>query len=321
VVLQLWLLLSLSELLDDSPPLDIGEPGDPPAARTKLLLASMDLDQKMALMHGAGESMPLTALAVLGARAGHWCGDCPYGDQDNKDLSKCMTGHICSPDPEFIPTVIANDGPQGFRAQLPLFWAWWQVLLTQLALLGTLLGLGACAGRLLCTRRLCGCCPGPVLRACCPPPGLPAEAREALFSAQATGLFSAARLAGYDISQAAAQEALFSAQAGPPSAVLAVGAAVGAAITGVEPAGQAAVPVAAADAGTPAAGAASAGLEDAAPEAGPGGVPALQRPGLGHAHPRRPVPPRSAKLRGAARRPCVRLLWGNIRLPLSKNSD
>ena len=43
-VLQLWLMVSLSELLDDSPPLDIGTPGDSPAARTKLLLASMDLD-------------------------------------------------------------------------------------------------------------------------------------------------------------------------------------------------------------------------------------------------------------------------------------
>ena len=165
--LLLLLLLVLVLGGDDPPQLDIGTPAETPQQRTDKLLAMMSLDQKMSMMHGGGALMsPGVILGGMGLAELSMCGDCPYGDDHN--LGKCMSGHVCSPDG--IPTIFANDGPQGFRAAIPVGWAWWQRLLTQLALLVTLLPLClCCAQRGHRRKRLCACCPLPVLDALCPP--------------------------------------------------------------------------------------------------------------------------------------------------------
>ena len=89
-----------------------GSSSDPPSVRTAALLSHMSLDDKSALLVGAGESVLEIALTMAGLRVPHPCGECPYGDQDDKDYDKCMSGHVCGNARLKIPTIRMNDGPQ-----------------------------------------------------------------------------------------------------------------------------------------------------------------------------------------------------------------
>jgi beta-glucosidase len=87
------------------------DPAEPPAVRTAKLLAAMQTDEKTALMHGSRISRDRE------------CGECPYGPGDPfgpaptkpKNYKNCFTGNTCGNTRLMIPTIRANDGPQGLR--------------------------------------------------------------------------------------------------------------------------------------------------------------------------------------------------------------
>ncbi len=89
----------------------MADPAAPPRERALQLLAAMDFDEKVALLHGSRLS-----------RAKE-CGECPYGDPHKpKKYNQCYTGntgiecHTGVPSRHGIPVLRANDGPQGFRS-------------------------------------------------------------------------------------------------------------------------------------------------------------------------------------------------------------
>ena len=89
----------------------MADPSEPPAARARKILAAMTLEEKTALMHGSRLSR---------ARE---CGECPYGPGDPfgpdpskpKNYKNCYTGNVCGTTRLKIPSIRANDGPQGMR--------------------------------------------------------------------------------------------------------------------------------------------------------------------------------------------------------------
>ena len=116
-----------------------GRRSDPPAMRTKQLLAQMTPQEKSLLLRGAGESVVELALAIAGLRVPHPCGDCPLV-ADNPD--SCLIGQVCGNARLKIPTLRMNDGPQGFRVPPPTTHG--TELTTLVCAVGLVAGLGGC---------------------------------------------------------------------------------------------------------------------------------------------------------------------------------
>eukprot|EP01043_Picozoa_sp_COSAG02_P048924 COSAG02_NODE_4861_length_4892_cov_3.521594_1_plen_465_part_00 len=140
VVLAAALVYALSDDPDlvalSAPP---GQPSDPPAMRSKELLAQMTLREKSLLLCGAAESVVELALAIAGLRVPRPCGDCPVV-AENPD--SCLVGQVCGNARLKIPTLRMNDGPQGFRVPPPTTHG--TVLTTLVCAVGLLAGFGGC---------------------------------------------------------------------------------------------------------------------------------------------------------------------------------
>ena len=119
----------------------MANPAAPPRDRAMQLLAAMDFDEKVALLHGSRLSRSVAKNSKQSKRhcctlfntcteidmgllsRAKECGECPYGDpRKPKQYNQCYTGnsgiecHTGVPSRHGIPVLRANDGPQGFRS-------------------------------------------------------------------------------------------------------------------------------------------------------------------------------------------------------------